>query len=195
MLTTPQLGHSLLFLQVFNNPATYVKAAKFQRLANAKEKELAALQSVKEVTVQDRVDTTVSTIKVCLRGSSQALTRRHLGTCACLTEAGGTLLQDNNGQINKHTAAAVTLGKSSQSVCTCSLLSHVCCTGLLHLCRSNSMVGQGFAAHPATPHMAFQQAPGVPTCQQLPGGRGCDGAALGGHVRPLQQPACTGGVS
>lgn len=51
-------------MQAFNNPSTYVKAAKFQRLANAKEKELAALQAVKEVTVQDRVDTTVSTIKV-----------------------------------------------------------------------------------------------------------------------------------
>lgn len=50
--------------QAFNNPSTYVKAAKFQRLANAKEKELAALQSVKEITVQDRVDATVSTIKV-----------------------------------------------------------------------------------------------------------------------------------
>jgi hypothetical protein len=52
-------------LQAFNNPNTYVKAAKFQRLANAKEKELAALQTVKEVTVQDRVDTTVSTLMVC----------------------------------------------------------------------------------------------------------------------------------
>lgn len=51
-------------LQAFNNPNTYVKAAKFQRLANAKEKELAALQTVKEVTVQDRVGTTVSTLKV-----------------------------------------------------------------------------------------------------------------------------------
>lgn len=50
--------------QAFNNPSTYVKAAKFQRLANAKEKELAALQTVREVTAQDRVDATVSTIKV-----------------------------------------------------------------------------------------------------------------------------------
>lgn len=50
--------------QAFNNPSTYVKAAKFQRLANAKEKELAALQSVKEITAQDRIDATVATIKV-----------------------------------------------------------------------------------------------------------------------------------
>lgn len=50
--------------QAFNNPSTYVKAAKFQRLANAKEKELAALQSVKEITAQDRMDAAVSTIKV-----------------------------------------------------------------------------------------------------------------------------------
>lgn len=51
-------------MQAFNNPSTYVKAAKFQRLANAKEKELAALQSVKEITTQDRIDATVATIKV-----------------------------------------------------------------------------------------------------------------------------------
>lgn len=54
--------------EAFNNPSTYVKAAKFQRLANAKEKELAALQSVKEITAQDRMDAAVATIKLAFIG-------------------------------------------------------------------------------------------------------------------------------
>lgn len=48
----------------FNTPSTYVKCAKFQRLANAKEKELAALQAHQEVSMQDRVNAVVSTLKV-----------------------------------------------------------------------------------------------------------------------------------
>lgn len=48
----------------FNTPSTYVKCAKFQRLANAKEKELAALQAHKDVSLQDRINTVVSTTKV-----------------------------------------------------------------------------------------------------------------------------------
>lgn len=75
-------------MQAFNNPSTYVKAAKFQRLANAKEKELAALQAVKEVTVQDRVDTTVSTIKVnryCLCSLS-IVSATLFAACLCCTD-------------------------------------------------------------------------------------------------------------
>lgn len=50
----------------FNTPSTYVKSAKFQRLANAKEKELAALQEHKESSLQDKIDTVVATAKVLL---------------------------------------------------------------------------------------------------------------------------------
>eukprot|EP00878_Enallax_costatus_P024432 GHUV01026070.1.p1 GENE.GHUV01026070.1~~GHUV01026070.1.p1 ORF type:complete len:165 (+),score=21.56 GHUV01026070.1:150-644(+) len=53
----------------FNTPSTYVKCAKFQRLANAKEKELAALQAHKDVSLQDRINAVVSTTKV---GSCEA---------------------------------------------------------------------------------------------------------------------------
>lgn len=64
LLCRPRVRSTTTTQQTFNNPSTYVKAAKFQRLANAKEKELAALQEVKEVTLQDRMDATVSFIKV-----------------------------------------------------------------------------------------------------------------------------------
>ncbi len=50
--------------EVFNNPAHYVKCAKYQRLANAKEKELAALQESKAFGLQDKIDSAVSLLKV-----------------------------------------------------------------------------------------------------------------------------------
>lgn len=48
----------------FNTPSTYVKCAKYQRLANAKEKELASLQAHRDISLQDRIDAVVSTLKV-----------------------------------------------------------------------------------------------------------------------------------
>ena len=50
--------------EIYNNPATYVKCAKFQRLANAKEKELAGLHEHSDNSVQDRVDSALYTAKV-----------------------------------------------------------------------------------------------------------------------------------
>ena len=50
--------------EAFNSPSTYVKCAKFQRLANAKEKELSALQASGGVSVQDRLDAAVAACKV-----------------------------------------------------------------------------------------------------------------------------------
>eukprot|EP00879_Flechtneria_rotunda_P028519 GHRR01030644.1.p1 GENE.GHRR01030644.1~~GHRR01030644.1.p1 ORF type:complete len:117 (+),score=32.27 GHRR01030644.1:126-476(+) len=50
--------------EAFNTPSTYVKCAKFQRLANAKEKELAALQEHKDAQLQDRANTVISLLKV-----------------------------------------------------------------------------------------------------------------------------------
>ena len=50
--------------EAFNSPSTYVKCAKFQRLANAKEKELSALQASGGVSVQDRLDAAVAVCKV-----------------------------------------------------------------------------------------------------------------------------------
>jgi hypothetical protein len=57
--------------EAFNNPSTYVKCAKFQRLANAKEKELAALQQHRDIGMQDKVDAVVSTLKVCTGAQDQ----------------------------------------------------------------------------------------------------------------------------
>jgi hypothetical protein len=63
-----RLTHEISFLrkqsEAFNTPATYVKCAKFTRLANAKEKELSALQQHKDVSLQDRVDAVVAALKV-----------------------------------------------------------------------------------------------------------------------------------
>jgi hypothetical protein len=55
--------------ELYNNPATYVKCAKFQRLANAKEKELSGLQEHNDNSVQDKVDSVLYTAKVssCMR--------------------------------------------------------------------------------------------------------------------------------
>jgi hypothetical protein len=58
----------------FNTPSTYVKSAKFQRLANAKEKELAALKEHKESSLQDKIDTVVATAKVRTTAAGTAAT-------------------------------------------------------------------------------------------------------------------------
>jgi hypothetical protein len=59
---------------VFNTPSTYVKCAKFQRLANAKEKELAALQEHKDSSLQDKIDAVVTTAKVRTTAAGTAAT-------------------------------------------------------------------------------------------------------------------------
>ena len=51
---------------LYNNPATYAKCAKFQRLANAKEKELAGLQEHRDSSVKDRMGSLLYTAKVSL---------------------------------------------------------------------------------------------------------------------------------
>jgi hypothetical protein len=58
----------------FNTPSTYVKCAKFQRLANAKEKELAALQEHKDSSLQDKIDAVVATAKVRTTAAGTAAT-------------------------------------------------------------------------------------------------------------------------
>lgn len=51
--------------EAYNNPATYVKCAKFQRLANAKEKELTSFDSKSaESGLQSRLDAAVAAVKV-----------------------------------------------------------------------------------------------------------------------------------
>lgn len=47
-----------------NTPSQYAKCAKYQRQANAKEKELASLGSQAEMTLQDKVLMLTSTLKV-----------------------------------------------------------------------------------------------------------------------------------
>lgn len=77
--------------EAHNTPALYVKCAKFTRLANAKEKELAALQAHKDVGLQDRVDAVVSTLKVrqpLRRGGRQA---------AHASSSGGRLVTGSSG--------------------------------------------------------------------------------------------------
>jgi hypothetical protein len=58
----------------FNTPSTYVKCAKFQRLANAKEKELTALQEHKDSSLQDKIDAAVATAKVRTTAAGTAAT-------------------------------------------------------------------------------------------------------------------------
>jgi hypothetical protein len=50
--------------EVHNNPSTFHKSAKFQRLANAKEKELASLQATQQPSLQDTIDQLVVIAKV-----------------------------------------------------------------------------------------------------------------------------------
>lgn len=52
----------------YNTPATYVKCAKLQRLANAKEKELASLEEHNDIKLQDKIDAVVATLKLLLIG-------------------------------------------------------------------------------------------------------------------------------
>lgn len=57
--------------EAFNTPSTYVKCVKYQRLANAKEKELAALQQARDQSLHDKVDAVVTALKV--RGGAALL--------------------------------------------------------------------------------------------------------------------------
>jgi hypothetical protein len=50
--------------EAHNNPSTFHKSAKFQRLANAKEKELASLQAAQQPSLQDTIDQMVVIVKV-----------------------------------------------------------------------------------------------------------------------------------
>ncbi|GBF97161.1 hypothetical protein Rsub_10348 [Raphidocelis subcapitata] len=50
--------------ETFNAPSTYAKCAKLQRLANAKEQELAALQQHGDRDVRARIAAAIATLKV-----------------------------------------------------------------------------------------------------------------------------------
>ncbi|GBF97162.1 hypothetical protein Rsub_10349 [Raphidocelis subcapitata] len=52
--------------ETFNTPSTYAKCAKLQRLANAKEQELAALQQHGDRDVRARIAAAIATLKVIL---------------------------------------------------------------------------------------------------------------------------------